>query len=260
MFLPAVALAAPVQAQHVKVELLAETNAVAPGESLWVLLTFQPDERWYTSWKNPGDAGAVPQLSWQLPPGWQAGEPQFPTPSVIRVGDGISYGYQDDSALLVELVPPFLIQEKLVDLGLDASWVVCSDSCVPGEAHFDLSLPVDRFAAIDLKYKKLFAQTRFKLPLTMNIEGVYRIDGDDIVVDLPARTLPRKVSSIFIAPALIAQPADLPEFNYEAKRLQFRLQRHTGFTEAPSQIEVVLELAGQGWSIPAKLQAPTAAR
>lgn len=252
--LPAVTLAAPVQAQHVKVELLAETSAVAPGESLWMLLTFQAEQGWHTSWKNPGDTGVVPTLSWKLPTGWEAREPKFPTPSVIRNGEKISYGYQGDSALLVELVPPFLIQEKQVDINLDASWVVCSDTCVPGEGEFSLTLPVDRFAAVDLKYKKLFAQTRFKLPLTMEQEGIYQVEGDSILVDLPARTLPRKVSSIFIAPGNVAQAADVPEFGYEAKRLQFRLKRHTDLISPPAQIEVVLELAGQGWSVPARLK------
>ena len=225
-----------------------------PGESLWMLLSFQTEQNWHTCWKNPGDSGTVPTLTWTLPPGWEAREPKFPTPTVIRHAEKTSYGYPGGSALLVELVPPYLIQDKQVEIGLDAGWVVCTDTCVPGEGRFTLTLPVDRFAAVDLKYKKLFAQTRFKLPLFLDLEGVYQIDGDSILVDLPARTLPRKVSSIFIAPANIAQAADVPDFSYEAKRLQFRLKRHANFSSAPDQIEVVLELAGQGWSIPARLQ------
>ena len=247
-------LANPVQAQHVKVELLAENSGVAPGEPLWMLLRFTPDKPWHISWKNPGDSGSPPTLNWQLPVGWEARAAHFPTPSLIARGEQISYGYPSDTGLLVELVPPYLIQEKQVDIALEVAWSVCADTCVTEQGQFKLTLPVDRFAAVDLRYKKLFGQTRFKLPLVLNGAGTYQIEGDKILIDLPARTLPRKVAAVFIAPANVAQPAAIPAFTYEAKRLQFRLNRHKAFTVAPPQIEVLLELAGQGWSVPAKLK------
>ncbi|MEE2730774.1 MAG: protein-disulfide reductase DsbD domain-containing protein [Pseudomonadota bacterium] len=251
---PVCTRAAPVQARHVTVDLLTETSTVAGGESLWVLLTFAPETHWHTYWKNPGDSGLAPKLNWQLPPGWQAREPLFPTPAAIPYGSQINYGYESESGLLVELVPPLVMQEENVALTLDARWLVCADACVPGQAEFKLELPVTRFAAPNPRHKSRFAQARFSLPLQLDIAGTYRVQGEQILVDLPARTLPRSVSRVFIAPGQIAEAELAPDLTFKEDRLLIRLNRHSYFSKAPPQIEVVLELAGQGWSVPARLQ------
>src|SRR5262245_56125414 len=66
---PAPVLAAAVSAPHVQVALVADTTSMQPGSDLHVGLRFAPERGWHVYWRNPGDSGEAPRLTWRLPPG-----------------------------------------------------------------------------------------------------------------------------------------------------------------------------------------------
>src|SRR5215210_5687367 len=80
------AFAAPATAQiHqgqelVKAELIADTNAVVPGKPFTAGLLLRMVPGWHTYWQNSGDSGMPTRIEWQLPPGFKAGEIQWPLP------------------------------------------------------------------------------------------------------------------------------------------------------------------------------------
>ena len=56
-------LAAPESASpKVRVELLSEVRAIAPGETFWVALHQRITPGWHTYWMNPGDSGEPPRI------------------------------------------------------------------------------------------------------------------------------------------------------------------------------------------------------
>ncbi|HCC43630.1 MAG TPA: hypothetical protein DEQ32_04490, partial [Gammaproteobacteria bacterium] len=57
------------EAPHVRVELISEQASVAPGSTFSLLLRQTIDEGWHTYWRNPGDSGAAPTISWDEPSG-----------------------------------------------------------------------------------------------------------------------------------------------------------------------------------------------
>ena len=61
---------------------------------------------WHTYWINPGDAGAPTDIKWTLPPGWNAGAIQWPTPKRLPVGPLMDYGYEGTPWLLHQLTVP----------------------------------------------------------------------------------------------------------------------------------------------------------
>lgn len=248
--------AAHVNALHVRVDLLAESTAVVPGKPLWLLLQFTPDDGWHTYWKNPGDSGLAPRLQWQLPTGWQAKAPLFPTPEAIPYGSQMNFGYHGVKGLLVELVPPDQIDTATVDLQLDARWLVCADACVPGRGEFRLVLPVGNTLAANPDHAPLFAGTRAALPLALEGEGTYRVTDAQVQVEVPAAQLPSGPLQVFVAPGQIAEPGTPQLLTRQKDRLQIRLTRHTYFSDAPEQIEVVLTQSGTGWVVPARLVSP----
>ncbi len=71
---------AVVKTAQMRAELSADRPAAAPGESLWVALSFDLEPGWHTYWRTPGDAGEAITVNWTLPPGVTAGPLQWPTP------------------------------------------------------------------------------------------------------------------------------------------------------------------------------------
>ena len=93
---------------------------------------FQLDPGWHIYWINPGDSGQPPVLRWQLPPGFIAGEIRWPFPDKLRNSQLADYGYKDDVALLAPLqVPQGLREGDRAEIGLQASWLVCREVCIP---------------------------------------------------------------------------------------------------------------------------------
>jgi thiol:disulfide interchange protein len=149
--------------QLVKAELVADTSAVVPGKPFMVGLLLHMAPHWHTYWKFSGDAGLPTEIHWHLPPGWKAGEIQWPIPLKTNdPGDIQTYGYQDEVMLMQEITPARVINTPSVTLSADASWLVCERICIPGGATLQLALPIS--AASEPANTDLFARYRRLLP------------------------------------------------------------------------------------------------
>jgi DsbC/DsbD-like thiol-disulfide interchange protein len=137
------ALAQPVKPGFVQVQLLAEQTTIVPGKPVWVGLSMLHDKGWHTYWKNPGDAGLPPTITWMLPKGLSAGEIEWPYPERIQVGSLASYGYEGR-----HLLPMLLFADRSlapgtqIEIKAKAQWLVCKESCLPEEAELGLNLRV----------------------------------------------------------------------------------------------------------------------
>jgi thiol:disulfide interchange protein/DsbC/DsbD-like thiol-disulfide interchange protein len=139
-------------------------QGIAPGQPLKLGLRIKHQPDWHTYWKNAGDSGLPTQLDWQLPPGMQAAEIDWPTPQQIRVGDMLNYGYEGTVLLpvAVQVTPDFQPRaDGTVDIRLNASWLVCRVECIPEEGQFALSLPTD---VADTMWAADFAQAQAQAP------------------------------------------------------------------------------------------------
>jgi thiol:disulfide interchange protein DsbD len=141
------ALAAPVNAGHVQLELVADAGSIAPGETRYVALHQKIAPGWHTYWRNPGDAGEPPKLGWSLPAGWKAGEIVWPQPKRLPVGPLMDYGYEDEVWLPIPVTAPAAAGPGAAHLKAAVSILVCKDTCVPEEATLALDLPVSRASA-----------------------------------------------------------------------------------------------------------------
>ena len=56
----------PVSTENVTARLVAESDTVAPGGQVAVLLHLEIREGWHTYWRNPGDTGLPTKLEWQI--------------------------------------------------------------------------------------------------------------------------------------------------------------------------------------------------
>src|ERR1700753_2243525 len=127
---------------NVQARLVSEVSAIGPGQSAWVALELKIKDGWHTYWRNPGDSGEATKLTWQLPPGFSAGDIVWTTPHRFEVAPLVNYGYAKHAVHLVQLTAPKDLKAGTpAALTEKASWLVCSDVCIPEDANLTLSLP-----------------------------------------------------------------------------------------------------------------------
>src|SRR5580704_2657539 len=131
-----------VNTDNVKARLVSEVSAVGPGQTFWVALELEIRDGWHTYWRNPGDSGEPTKLIWQLPAGFSAGDIVWTTPHRFEIAPLVNYGYAKHAVHLVQLTAPKNLKAGTpAALAAKASWLVCSDVCIPEDAQLSLSLP-----------------------------------------------------------------------------------------------------------------------
>src|SRR5262245_63037204 len=139
------AWASPPAGERVEADLLAEPAAIAAGRPFWVAVRLRMLEGWHVYWRNPGDSGEAPTVSWHLPPGFTASPIVWATPQRIPVAHLVNFGYTGETALLTQITPPGgLAAAGGVNIEADVTWLVCQRECIPGAAHLSLGLPLAR--------------------------------------------------------------------------------------------------------------------
>ena len=154
------------QSDHVKAQIIPEVLSIRLGEPFCVALRLVMDEHWHTYWKNPGDSGLPTKIEWNLPDGFVAGDIQWPFPQKFGAPPVVSFGYEGEVFLLVEIKAPETMKpESKVSLEASVDWLVCKESCLPGHVDLKIFLPVkNEKPKIDEKWAARFAKTRKDLP------------------------------------------------------------------------------------------------
>jgi thiol:disulfide interchange protein DsbD len=157
--------AAPVRTDHVEAELVAAEAALVPGATTTVALRLKIDDGWHTYWRNPGDSGLPTTIAWRLPPGYAAGDIEWPAPRAIPVGPLVNYGYEGEVFHLVPIALPADAKPGgTATLAARADWLVCRETCIPDGADLSLALPVAAAAGDDGKWGPAIAAARAALP------------------------------------------------------------------------------------------------
>jgi thiol:disulfide interchange protein/DsbC/DsbD-like thiol-disulfide interchange protein len=192
----------PVATDNVKAQLVSEVSAIAPGQSFWVALEFNIRDGWHTYWRNPGDSGQATKLTWQLPAGFTAGDIVWTMPHRFEIPPLVNYGYAKQAVHLVNITAPKDLRPGTpVVLSAKASWLVCSDVCIPEDADLQVKLPVNGEPGVsDPADAALFAAARSELPSAQLAATTARIQDGRLVIALGqawGATLPQIKSLAF---------------------------------------------------------------
>jgi DsbC/DsbD-like thiol-disulfide interchange protein/cytochrome c biogenesis protein CcdA len=172
--LPAGALeSTTVSSPRATVSLVSDTDAVADGTPFRIGLHFRLAPGWHTYWKNPGDAGAPPDMELALPPGATAGPIVWPTPQRVAEGPLMTYAYTGELLLPLSVTPGK--QTGATAVQAHAQWLVCKDICVPEEGDFRLELPAGNPAPSE--QTTLFAALDRQVPRPSPWQAVVGGDG-----------------------------------------------------------------------------------
>ncbi len=182
-------LAAPAQAQpaartpHMNVRLVAEHSTVQPGQPFALAFVMRPQPGWHGYWRNPGDAGAEPRVTWRLPEGWSAGPLQYPVPHRLIALGLMNYVYESDHALLVAITPPPEAEPGVVfpiDARLD--YLVCTtEICVPETATVTVQVTTGRTAGRSAE----FDGYRRALPRQLSAPARFAVEGNRLRLAIP---------------------------------------------------------------------------
>ena len=170
------------------VDLVAEPTPIISGKTVTLALRFNPVPGWHIYWKNPGDSGLPPSVTWKLPPGWTAGPLQFPFPEKILLPPLVSYGYEQETLLLTTFtIPEYEKIPSSFPVEADIEWLVCKETCLPGKAHLNLTLSTQPKPNIDLQ--GLFDDVRKDLPTSLpHIFISAKTEGADLQLIVEPKT------------------------------------------------------------------------
>jgi len=186
---------------HLSVQLVAAERAVAPGGTLDVALRLAHDAHWHTYWRNPGDSGLATRLAWTLPAGAVAGPIRWPAPVRLPLGPLINFGYEGDLLLPLRIgLPADLAPGDRFEATVEASWLVCREECIPGEAKLSLSLPVAAAAAPDRDWAAPIAAAFAAEPPKVDWPASIARDGESIAVAVAPRGAALDVHTLEVFP------------------------------------------------------------
>lgn len=128
-------------------DLLPSTTAIAPGRPFFVGTRFRIAPGWHIYAEDPGETGLPTRVTLRLPEGYVAGPTRYPPPRrFVSSGPITSYGYEDQVVLFHRVDPP-AAPAGSGKLMAQARWLACKDSCIPGRADLDVTLPLASPAA-----------------------------------------------------------------------------------------------------------------
>ena len=107
-------------------------SAANTGPDVQLALQFQLAPGWHIYWSNPGDAGFPPSIAAAAPASF--GPLGFPPPELFHQGPVTAY------VLSGNVLLPFMAHDAGQSLSASASWLVCSNICIPEHASFTLPL------------------------------------------------------------------------------------------------------------------------
>jgi len=152
------------QQEKLTPSLVADTTAIVAGKPFTVGLRLRMEPGWHIYWDYPGDSGGAPSIEWQLPEGFKAGPIEWPVPQSRMDDDLLSYIYETEVVLPVQITPPAQLPAGEVTLKAHVKWLVCEKLCMPGQGDVELKMATDGDAAP--ANADLFAQWRAQLPKT----------------------------------------------------------------------------------------------
>ncbi len=164
--------------------LLSEKLSISPGETITLGFHQKLRKGWHVYWQNPGDSGLPLSLEWGLPAGLEAGEIIYPLPHRLPLGELVNYGHEGRPTFLIELTAAEdVMPGSIAELELDATWLICSDICVPERGTFLLQLPISAESGESNSSASLiFKLARNNLPAEKIIEGIFAdVEGTPVL-------------------------------------------------------------------------------
>lgn len=141
------ALAAP--PDPVRLRLVPDRTAAAPGETIRLSLIVAMEEGWHVYWNGRNDTGFPLAFELDLPEGCTAGAPEWPAPERHADESGtLDHVYAEPVAIFIPVtLSPFRPAADSLVVRCRVTYAVCRDICLLGEEEVAAGWAVSRSAA-----------------------------------------------------------------------------------------------------------------
>ena len=132
------------------------SSKMVPGQPFPVALEMKMAEGWHTYWTFSGEAGLATTIQWDLPEGIRAGKIVSPLPVLKTEETGMkAYSFQDEVTHVVYLYPsPEWPMGETLEISAKVDWLVCEESCIPGNAEFSFSVETAESMDVNARVQK----------------------------------------------------------------------------------------------------------
>ncbi|MDP3675462.1 MAG: protein-disulfide reductase DsbD family protein [Novosphingobium sp.] len=244
---------ASAQATHIAAALVAERAVAAPGQTIRLAVTMQPDTGWHGYWLNGGDAGFAMQFKWALPPAAKIGEVRYPVPETLLINGLMNHVYEHNYALLMPFTLPADARAgETLAVSAEADWLACTDEiCVPENGRLATTIRVGAPSAWDPRFDGWLARLPAPLPEPVR----YAADSKTLrfAIPIPA-ALELGAPHLFVRTDGVAAYASEQRFARKGDLLLVELGRAEGAQEAVAgPVDAVLRYGeGDGLTIRAE--------
>ena len=239
----------------VRASLVAEPASLQGATPFTVAVRMVMKPGWHVYWRNPGDSGLPPEVTWTLPAGFSAGPLRWPAPERIPVATLMNFGYEGEAVLLAQVTPPpSLDPAEPVRLTAKLSYLVCETECVPGSADLALTLPVGPGGA-DPRNRDLFERARAALPVPSPWPARLSSEGDSLVLHLDTAGLKPetlRAAAFFPYSETAIDNAAEQTLRVDGEGLHLTLKRADPGEPAPRSLPGVLTLTEEAGSGPVR--------
>lgn len=165
---------------HAEARLLSSLDSIPDELSELLLgLEFKLSDGWHIYWKNAGDVGFAPRLSWQLPDSWIVGELQYPLPLFFPAENPevrtASFGYENAVTYLVELQKEsekaHTESNSSYSFQVQVDFLICKEECIPDQLILSTEVQSG-----DLKQSKFHPQLTDKFEALPQLRNDYRFE------------------------------------------------------------------------------------
>lgn len=247
-------LAQGIEEPYVDIRLIPQYATVEGNDSISILIEQTIDPEWHTYWTNPGDSGATPNITWTLPPGFEVGPVQWPTPHRIPYAGLVNFGYEDTATIIQEIFTPAELPAGPVTLKADIEVLVCRDICIPEFKTVEVTLNDPSATATD--NAAIFNAALNESPARVDWTADYTQDKNDFVVVIsnitPALWGKPKLDTVNFFPSewgLIQNAAPLYITGYDGRSLTLRQARGDRALSEVTAFPAVLRYLQQDGSI-----------
>jgi thiol:disulfide interchange protein len=169
--------ATPQRVMATEIDLVANQSTVALANTLEVGIRMKLDAGWHTYAENT-TTGFPMTVKWTLPEGATVSTTVWPEPKTYTTPEYTDYIYDETVIFPYRIqLPETLTPRTDFTVKVKVSWLMCAESCVPGEAVLESTFPIEKAPIVAPEQSAILKTAWQQIPGAKEIEVTEPIEA-----------------------------------------------------------------------------------